>query len=194
MPGRPAAEDDDFILAVERNLAGGFFDGFERTMRSSRKRCGHYVPDEEFWLCVSAANTPAADLCGAKTSERQVAVKLLLPVLLPSARHLSGVRGDRAELPLISRPRRSAKPATSARRPRSPKSASRPLARGDAALFDRADEPGRRRAQGATARHLPGLLTIACPNCRRAFPRMTPSPSDASAVWRRAECILTRRA
>ena len=27
--GRPAAEHGDFIFAVERNLARGFFDGFE---------------------------------------------------------------------------------------------------------------------------------------------------------------------
>ena len=29
MPAGPAAEHDDFIFAVERNLARGFFDGFE---------------------------------------------------------------------------------------------------------------------------------------------------------------------
>ena len=46
----------------------------------------------------------------------------------------------------------------------------------DAALLAGADEPGGRRAQGAAAQHLPGLLIISCPNCRRAFPRMKPAP------------------
>ena len=56
---------------------------------------------------------------------------------------------------------------------------------------------GRRRAQGAAARHLPGLLTIAdylLPQLPARFSANEARPSDASAVWRRAECILTRRA
>src|SRR5258707_12174022 len=32
-PGRPAAEHGDFIFAVERQLAGGFFGGFGRQCR-----------------------------------------------------------------------------------------------------------------------------------------------------------------
>ena len=62
-----------------------------------------------------------------------------------------------------------------------------------------ADAAGRRGALQEHARHLPGLLSgrpyfLSPPQLPARFSANEARPSDASAVWRRAECIRTSRA